>query len=114
MKQIYALTGVAILLTGLVGCSSMPKSQTTKDLETAPQYTQEEKDAMTEEEKVALYNESMSTQKQKVVCRREKPLGSHISKTVCRTQDEIELDRELAKESLRNSGRGERPQGPGN
>jgi hypothetical protein len=114
MRQILICTGLIVAVMGLGACSSMPKSQPTKDLETAPQYTQEEKDAMTEEERIALYNESMSQKKNKVVCRREKPLGSHMTKTVCRTQEEIELDRELARESLIESGRGERPQGPGN
>lgn len=114
MRQVLISTGLIIAVMGLGACSSMPKSTTSKDLDTAQQYTQEEKDAMTEEERVALYNESMSQKKNKVVCRREKPLGSHMTKTVCRTQAEIEIDREMAKESLIQSGRGERPQGVGN
>lgn len=94
---------LVLALVGLAACSSMPKSQTTKDLANAPQYTQEEKDAMTEEQKIALYNESMSQEKSKVVCRREKPIGSHMTKTVCRTRAEIEQDQENSQESLRNT-----------
>ena len=114
MREILIPTGMILAVIGLSACSSMPSSQTSKDLDTAPQYTQEEKDAMTEEERIALYNESMSQKKNKVVCRREKPIGSHMSKTVCRTQAEIELDRELARESLIESGARDRPQGVGN
>lgn len=114
MREILIPTGMILAVIGLTACSSMPSSQTSKDLDTAPQYTQEEKDAMTEEERIALYNESMSQKKNKVVCRREKPIGSHMSKTVCRTQAEIELDRELARESLIESGARDRPHGVGN
>jgi hypothetical protein len=114
MRQMLISTGLVLAAIGLSACSSMPKSQTSKDLDTAAQYTQEEKDAMTEEERIALYNESMSQQKNKVVCRREKPLGSHMIKTVCRTQAEIELDREEARDALIRSGARDNPQGGGN
>lgn len=94
-----------LCVAGLAACSGMPTSQATKDLEVAPQYSQEQKDAMSEEQKVALYNESMSQEKDRVVCRRERPIGSHISRTVCRTRAEIEQDREMSRESLRKTGR---------
>ena len=114
MRRILILTGLIVAMMGLSACSSMPKSQTSKDLDTAPQYTQEEKDAMTEEERVALYNETMSQEKNKVVCRREKPLGSHMTKTVCRTQSEMERDREEARDALIENGGRNRSQGAGN
>jgi predicted kinase len=91
---------VFLALVMLAGCSSLPTSQTTKDLDVAPQYTQEEKDAMTEEEKVAAYNESMSQDKNKLVCRREVVVGSHFKQTVCRTRAEIEAQRRAAQEAL--------------
>lgn len=97
-----AIAGCALAL--VVGCSSMPTSQTTKDLDVAPQYTQEEKDAMTEEEKVALYNESMSVDKNELVCRREHVVGSHFKKTVCKTREEIAAERESAQEAMRRGG----------
>ncbi len=82
------------------GCSSMPTSQTTKDLDVAPVYSQEEKDAMTEEEKVALYNASMSEERNKLVCRREEVVGTHFKKTVCKTRAEIENERRAAQEAM--------------
>lgn len=94
-----------LALAMAAGCSNMPTSQTTNDLDVAPVYTQEEKDAMTEEQKVALYNESMSQEKNKVVCRREEVLGSHFRKTVCKTQGEIDDERRAAQDAM-GAGRG--------
>jgi hypothetical protein len=96
------LAACAMALTA--GCSSMPTSQTTKDLQDAPKYTQEEKDAMTEEEKVALYNESMTEDRNEVVCRRQHVVGSHFKKTVCKTRAEMAQEQESAQEALRRGG----------
>ncbi len=94
-KNILAtLTVIAI-----TGCA-MPTSQSSKDLEEAPRFTEEEKDAMTTEEKVAVYNESMSEEKDKLVCRREKRVGSHFPRTVCFTREEIEADRQSAQDAV--------------
>jgi hypothetical protein len=114
MYRISILTGLIVVMMGLSACSSVQKTQTSQDLDAAPEYTQEEKDAMTEEERIALYNESMSQQKNKVVCRREKPLGSHMTKTVCRTQAEMDRDRDEARDALIESGARNKPQGAGN
>ncbi len=105
---------VAAAATLLVGCSSMPVSQTTKDLDSAPQFSQEEKDAMTEEEKLAVYNESMTQEKNNLVCRRERPTGSHFKTTVCKTQEEIEQERRSAQDALMlGRGYGFKPGGLG-
>jgi len=96
--------------TILSGCSSVPTSQATRDLAVAPVYTQEEKDAMTQEEKVAAYNESMSKDLDKVVCRREEVVGSHFKKTVCKTRAEIENERRAAQDAMQQSfGAGAKP-----
>ena len=95
---------VACVVALTAGCSSMPASQTTKDLQDAPTYTQEEKDAMTEEEKVALYNESMSDDQNEIVCRRQHVVGSHFKKNVCKTRAEMALEQESAQEALRRRG----------
>lgn len=101
--KIIRIIMLMLAVTGVAACSSMPASQTTKDLQTAPQYTDAEKNAMTEEQKIALYNESMSQEKNKVVCRRTKPVGSHMTKTVCRTRAEIAQDQEMSQEALRQT-----------
>jgi len=96
---------IACALVLITGCASMPTSLTTKDLENAPTFTQEEKDAMTEEQKVAVYNESMTEDSNKLICRREHVVGSHFKKTVCKTQAEIELERQSAQDAMMQ-GRG--------
>lgn len=78
----------------------MPTSQATKDLEDAPRFTEAEKAEMTTEEKVAIYNESMSEEKDRLVCRREKRTGSHRMYTVCFTREEIESDRQSAQDAV--------------
>ena len=91
---------VAGVLAWIAGCGSLPASRTTQDLENAPQYTQEEKDAMTEAQKVAVYNESMTEDRDKLVCRREHVVGSHFKQTVCKTQAELELERRAAQDAM--------------
>jgi len=91
---------IVVALLGVTACSSLPTSQATKDLDVAPVYTQEEKDAMTEDEKIAAYNDSMSQGRDKLVCRREVIVGTHFKQTVCRTQGEIEDERKSAQEAL--------------
>lgn len=100
MKQIAVALMSACILTLAAGCTSMPTSQATQDLEVAPQFTEEEKAAMSTEEKVAVYNESMSQDRDQIVCRREEVTGSHFKKTVCRSRAEIEAERRAAQDAL--------------
>lgn len=101
MKTACLATVLALLL--ISGCSSTPADQTTKDLADAPALTQEQKDAMSQEEKVEAYNASMSEDRDKLVCRREQVTGSHFRKTICRTQGQIEEERRAAQDALRQS-----------
>lgn len=41
-----------------------------------------------------------------VICRRENRVGSHVSKTVCRTREEMELEREQARAMIDRFGSG--------
>ncbi|MGD8978190.1 MAG: hypothetical protein PVG91_11345 [Gammaproteobacteria bacterium] len=95
IKKAFAL----MLLVVCTGCT-MPTSQATKDLEDAPKFTEAEKAEMTAEEKVAVYNESMSEEKDKLVCRREKRVGSHRMYTVCFTREEVEANRQSAQDAV--------------
>jgi hypothetical protein len=100
MNKIAVTLMSACILAVTAGCSSMPASQTTRDLQSAPQFSEEEKAAMTTEEKVAVYNESMSQERDELVCRREHVVGSHFKKTVCRTRAEIEAERRSAQDAM--------------
>jgi hypothetical protein len=106
-KILLAATTLALLSA----CASMPESTATKDARDGALYSEEEKAAMSPEEKVAAYNESQEEQNQ-VVCRRERPVGSRMTKTVCRTRAQIEQERRAAQDAL-SSDRGY-TQGPGN
>lgn len=96
----------AVVLTGamfLTGCIS----QTTRDLRTGPQFTQAEKDRMTEEEKLGIYN-SLVRDKDQLVCVKRSKVGSRLKRTECRTEFEMVLEGESAREALRQSRGGTR------
>ena len=94
----------------LSACASMPESTATTDARDGALYSEEEKAAMSSEEKVAAYNEAQE-EKNQVVCRRERPVGSRMTKTVCRTRAQIEEERRAAQDAL-SQDRGY-TQGPG-
>ncbi|UCC14476.1 MAG: hypothetical protein JSW21_00435 [Gammaproteobacteria bacterium] len=100
MRDTPGLSTMIALTLALAACSSLPTSSATKDLQVAPAYTQEEKDAMTEEEKVAAYNESMSQDRDEIVCRRVQVTGSHFKQTVCKTRAEMEQERQDAQDAI--------------
>lgn len=101
MKATLMPIFLAVLLTALLpGCSSMPESTAAKNSQLGPAYTEEEKAAMSTEEKVEIYNEQQED-RDKLVCRRERPVGSRMITTVCRTQAEIDEERQTAQEALR-------------
>ena len=91
---------VVVILTVLVlgGCASA-EYQGTKDIKAGPTFTQAEKDTMSDEEKLAIYNAQVR-EKDQIVCRRERMLGSHRKRTVCFTRAEKELAEDAARRSL--------------
>ncbi len=44
-----------------------------------------------------------TTAKPKVICRTEKPLGSNIARTICRSPEEIEAERQAAQDAIHNA-----------
>ncbi len=44
-----------------------------------------------------------STAKPKVICRTEKPIGSNIARTVCRSPEEIEAERQATQDAIHNA-----------
>lgn len=93
------LAAVAILAL-LAGCASVSEPTARKNAELGPAFTEEEKAAMTDEETVAIYNEEQDD-RQELVCRRERLVGTRMTKTVCRTRAEIEEESKSAQEAIR-------------
>jgi predicted component of type VI protein secretion system len=98
-KMAMAATALTLALSA---CSSMPEHQSTIDARNGPTFTQEEKDAMSTEEKVALYNAEVREQDQ-LVCRRERIVGSRLTKTRCLSQAEWQALHENSQEALRRA-----------
>ena len=106
MYQHRLRTGLAGLLTAALmsGCAQFGPSAETQAImrydEIAPKFTQEEKDALTWEEKLAIYNTLMEPG-YRLVCRRERVTGSKRFVARCFSENELEENREAAQEWLR-------------
>ncbi len=101
MQTKYLLVALAAVL--IMGCASGAGNEPApvKAAQTAPTFTQEEKDQMTAEEKVAIYN-TQEEEKNQIICRRTQITGSHRKRTVCRTIVQIEEDQANARRSLQD------------
>jgi hypothetical protein len=84
----------------LAGCASQPADPTTVDAAMAEEERAAALEQMTTEEKVAIYNEGVEEEKDQLVCRKERKVGTHFPKTVCYTQQEIEEMRRAAQSEL--------------
>jgi len=71
MKNIFA---VFILVTTLVGCESL--------------YEQDDISRIRSQRQVDAYNATVSSEGEKLVCTKERPLGSNISQFMCLTQNQ--------------------------
>lgn len=91
-------TLLAAALAFAAGCTS----QTTRDLQQGPKFTEAQKDAMADEEKLAIYN-SLVREKDQLHCKRVQRVGSRIKDLVCKTEAEVSLQRVSAREALRQS-----------
>ena len=101
MQTKYLLVALAAVL--IMGCASGAGNEPVpvKTAQTAPTFTQEEKDQMTTEEKVAIYN-TQEEEKDQIICRRTLITGSHRKRTVCRTIAQIEEEQENARRTLQD------------
>ena len=101
MQTKYLL--VALAAVAITGCASDAGNSpvVTEAALAAPMFTQEEKDQMTSEEKVAIYN-TQEEEKNQIICRRTQITGSHRKRTVCRTIAQIEEEQENARRSLQD------------
>ena len=89
-----------LLVLALSACSSLPESQETSDAGQGPEFTQAQKDAMTTQDKVALYNAAVE-EPDEIVCRRERTVGSRMNKTRCFSRSEQAANNEESREALR-------------
>ena len=94
-----------LMVIGISACSSMPESQATVDARNGPQFTQDEKDAMDTDDKVALYNNEVREEDQ-IVCRRERTVGSRMNTTRCFSRSERQASQEESQEALRRMQNG--------
>ncbi|CAN5137030.1 hypothetical protein BH24PSE2_BH24PSE2_04470 [soil metagenome] len=95
MKQFIPAILVAV---GLSGCAS----QSEPAPPAGPVFTEQEKAAMSEDEKLAIYN-SQVEDADRVSCIRERKTGSHMQRRKCRTDEQRRLEQKAAEESLRRS-----------
>ena len=98
MKNAVLIALAGLVLAAITGCASTTY-QGTRDVQAGQTFTAEEKEAMTQEERVAVYNEQVR-EKDRLICRKEKRTGSHRSITVCRTVEEKEADETSARDAL--------------
>jgi hypothetical protein len=90
------------------GCEHIkpsPDAEAKQRYETyGPKFTEEEKADMTADEKVAVYNAEVRPE-DRIICRREKVLGSHFRQERCYTQKELD-DAQIAAEQMMRAARG--------
>lgn len=83
---------LAVACLCLMGCASSGDSSSEKVLQRAT----DEQVA----EAVAVHNENVSDEKDRVICTRETVVGSHFSRRICRTVRQIEEEREMTLRDL--------------
>ena len=71
-KRMYLLLSAMIVTFGLAGCAS------------------------NESEPESVAYDNLPPDRDEVICRRQRPVGSHVPVTVCRTRGQMERDREAA------------------
>ncbi|MGH8494879.1 MAG: hypothetical protein ACREVN_01965 [Gammaproteobacteria bacterium] len=106
MKLFVSAALLAAGVVGLSGCASQAESS----LASGPKFTEEEKAAMSEEEKLALYNAQVE-EEERLRCTQIKRTGSHRMTRVCTSADERRADQEAAQEALRRSRNAPAPTG---
>ena len=99
MTRLLSVAGVVVLAVLVLAGCALAKYQGTKDVQAGPTFTEAEKETMSDEEKIAIYNAQVRERDQ-IVCRREVMTGSHRKRTVCFTRAEKELAEDAARRSL--------------
>lgn len=109
MGRVLTTTVAACGLMVLGGCSTIgptPEAREKQQYEEfGPKFTDEEKAAMSTEQKLAVYNLNME-RKDKLVCRGERPTGTRFKVTRCFTRQEMDDIRRTSQEWMREARRG--------
>lgn len=97
-------------VVALAGCSAIGPSPDARKKaqyeEHGPKFTDEEKAAMSNEQKLAVYNLNVEKNK-KLVCRTESPTGTRFKVTRCFTREEQREIRRAAEDFMRRARRGQ-------
>lgn len=101
MKTRYLL--VAVAAVAITGCASggSPEPSPARTAQAAPAFTQGEIDQLSTEEKVAIYN-TQEKEKNQIVCRKITVTGTHRKRTVCRSVEQMRLEREEARRVMQD------------
>ncbi len=101
MQTKYLL--VALAAVAITGCASGAANApgAVKTAQVTPTFTQEEKDQMTDEEKMAIYN-TQEEEKNQIICRRTQITGSHRKRTVCRTIEQMREEQAEARRTMQD------------
>lgn len=101
MKTINLL--VAVAAVAITGCASggSPEPSPARIAQTTPALTQSEKDQMSTEEKVAIYN-TQQEERNQIVCRKITVTGTHRKRTVCRSVEQMRLEQEEARRAMQD------------
>lgn len=101
MKTRYLL--VAVAAVAITGCASggNPQPSPARTAQAAPTLTKGEIDQLSTEEKVAIYNTEQE-EKNQVVCRKINVTGTHRKRTVCRSLEQMRLEKEEARRELQD------------
>lgn len=101
--------GVLAIAIAATGCSHLGPSrdaQTQSRYEAyGPKFSEEEIQSMSIDQRLAIYNYNVPLEQQ-LVCRSERPVGTHFKMTRCWTRAEFELQQQAAEAFMRASRRG--------
>lgn len=97
--QRFILLVVLTMMSGAFAAGCASSSTQSPKAEVSERFTEVEKSKMSEEEKLAVYNEYRD-EDDKLVCTRDIVTGSHFRRTNCRTVAERRAERESAQEAL--------------
>lgn len=102
--RLYAAVAGLLLSSIVAGCAHIGPSAATEAFmrydEIAPKFTQDEKDSLNWEEKLAIYN-TLIEPGHRLICQRERRTGSKQIVARCFSEIEVREHREAAQEFLR-------------
>jgi hypothetical protein len=84
--------GLVVLSFWLMGCATSGDDPSAQ--------SQAEPSDIQVAEAVAEHNENVADDKDRVICTRERVVGTHFSRRICRTVRQIEDDRGVARRSI--------------